>query len=763
MPLARKRHITFAILCFLLAFGANFTPEAQASQPPPQDVVILVDCSKSTSPYISSIVGILERFVTGANYGDSFTCYQFSNQPLFFAGKKIEKVGDIAQLKSQIGQLRSVNKYTNYPPAIERAMEHIRAFHGERPASEKVLLIITDGRRHKEDTLSEKNAFQQLLEKYAGLKTGTDYFLYCFFIGDRIEKDLESYFRSAGGYFVRWPAKKEWLNNLALVDVRVMDEIISLGRVSEASTHSSFTIDFHPRRPPTQISMMEFSMRAEFAEKTLDRFFDVNPRRFMCRQRPWKEKFDLEIRGFEKGDYSGTFTFQPSEPHILLLAPRTIGFRFSVLEPLYVHVPTPLNFGPTDFGEEYEETKKIFITTTGADFPDSGDAISVKSDIVLPEGIQLDLQTDLGQREITVNITVSRPQAISRKAKGEYEGTIRLAVHAGWALSTEAIPVSVQVMKSERDLRKIYYYILAVAVFILIISLTLLASNRNRTAIKEYFAGKDRPIGKLVVTGDPTRGLAKNINLDRLSETERIKEILVGTGKGSHVDLPHRSMMDKRYMFSGTKTRDVVHTFVQAVEGTDEVIVNNISRTGQIQLRHLDTIKLGAFEFRYEVPRPLHQAVLYFLNGDVWQGWILSWNIETDGFQFLKRDDLPDRKESYVRFYELKAVAFVRDFDGELTKRLLRIKTPRSGHRMRIVFADQEELTGYILDWRDPGNKFYFFPDSMGDNILFFLIERHTVKEMAVLEDDARGAEWGRRQLDRVLEKMREESATQHF
>jgi hypothetical protein len=180
-----------------------------------------------------------------------------------------------------------------------------------------------------------------------------------------------------------------------------------------------------------------------------------------------------------------------------------------------------------------------------------------------------------------------------------------------------------------------------------------------------------------------------------------------------------------------------------------------MSRTGEITLKHLDRIKLGAFEFRFEMPRPLRQVVLYYLNGDTLQGWLRSWNIDAEGFHFLNRSE--SKKEIYVRYYELKTIAFVRDFDGELCERHLKLKAPRSGHRIRLFLSDQEEITGYILDWENPGERFYFFPDSMGDNVLFFVIDSNTIRNLVLLKEDEKGAGQAQRLLYSLLARMKEE------
>jgi hypothetical protein len=379
------------------------------------------------------------------------------------------------------------------------------------------------------------------------------------------------------------------------------------------------------------------------------------------------------------------------------------------------------------------------------------------ADIELPEGLELKVSPSLREKEIVIDIALSRHRTLPEGAGGKYEGTIRLVPHGGWSFTRSEIPASVDVAGKGVDFRSVvYYFVIAVGCALAAIVL-LFVFGSVRKNLLDYLAHKTRPAGKLIVMRDPTKGIARNINLDRLSEKNRVKELVVGLGKEALVELPHRSMRDKAYSFSGLRTESGVRTVVEAGKGTDEVLVNSVSRTGRVQLMRLDSIKLGDFEFYYEEPRPLRQVVLYFLTGEVLQGWALSWNIETEGFRFLNRVGLPSRKESYVRFYELKAVAFVRDFDGELTKRLLSLKAPRSGHLVKLIFADQEELTGYVFDWKNLNDKFYFFPDSIGENVLFFLVERHTLKDIILLKEDDRGAMLARGKFDRVLKKMRQE------
>ena len=201
----------------------------------------------------------------------------------------------------------------------------------------------------------------------------------------------------------------------------------------------------------------------------------------------------------------------------------------------------------------------------------------------------------------------------------------------GWSFTSAEIPISVKVAKSGISARQVAVYGgVAVGCILAVIAL-LFTFGKMRRALTDYLLHITYPVGKLIVATDPTRGIAKNINLALLATRKRANEILVGMGvEGLDSELPHSSMMDRIYKFSGLKTATEVHTIIEAVKGVDEVLINNQPRTGRVQLKHLDHIKLGAFAFRYEVPRLLHQVVLYFLDAEVKQGWILSWKIESD-------------------------------------------------------------------------------------------------------------------------------------
>jgi hypothetical protein len=755
MPIHRKTRIIHLPAILLIILCLTVPARVLAQEIPSQDAVFLVDSSESATPYLASITGVLSRFAGGARRGDSVTCYQFSNKPTLIAKGVIKKSDDVTQLKSQLSHLYSESVSTNYYPALQKGLAEIKDSLMRSPGNERVLILITDGRRHPDDISDESGAFKKALDEFSGLQTERDYYFYCFVLGESRIEDLQKYLVSIGAYFIKWPADTQWLDRLALADVHIMDSVRNIGQIPDTPSHGVFTISFYPRRASQDAPTLEMDVNADFVKGTLDRFFSVRPRRVVCQAEPWTETFEFETRGFTRGTYSGVFAFRPSDPRSLLVSPRHADFSFSVAESLRVTVSRPLAFGPTGLKGEYEETRTIFITASGADFPESLDEVSVSTDIRLPEGLELKLSPSLRMKTIEIGVTVRRSADAPQQSKQKYEGRVKLASTRGWAFSNSEIPFSVDV--SARGInfgRVIRVIVIGVGVIILVAGL-LLMSGSVRRAISDRLAHKTGAIGKLLVTHDPTKGMARHINLERLSEERRTKEISLGVGEGADVELPHYSMMDRRYSFSGLRTREGVRTIVRATKGTDEVIVNGMPRTGGVQLINFDNLKLGAFEYRYEVPTPLTQTILYFLDGEVMQGWPLSWGHEAEGFRFLSRGHLPDRKEMYVRFYELKVTAFVRDFEGELTKRLRSPKAPRSGHLVKLVFPDEEVISGFVLDWKNLGPKFYLFPDAMGDNVMFFFIDRHTLKDIVVLKEDESGAVRARRMFADLLEQMK--------
>lgn len=753
MPNGRNRLQWFLFGFAVLVWSLRPLP-AQAQEIPPQDVVFLVDSSESAAALLPLLSGVVSRFAAESAAGDSFTCYQFSNSPLLVAKGKIRRQSDIKTLQEQLLNFRELGKYTNYTSALQKGLADIADSRVKYPAHERLLVLITDG-RGADDMWTEKLSLEDLLRTYSEIQVGRDYFFTCFYIGDEAEDDLRSFLYSARARLVYWPKDKRWLQQLTLGEVCVMEQKKNLGAIPEEPASSSFSLSFYPRRRPPLFTMIELDLDEDFTQQTLDRLFDVRPRRFAFREKPWEETFALETRGFAQGNYAGRFLFRPSDPQIVLVHPYAIPFSFSVAESLSVVVPQPLTFGPTGLKGKFEETKTVYIRPGQGSVPEDFTSIKAMADISLPEGLHLELSPVLKQRELIIYVTLSRAEGSPKLSKGEYDGVIRLKPPAGLTLSERSLPLSVNVRKKPINFRPFLLYAgIGVGVIVAVV-LILFSFSGIRREVDDYMNHRSRPSGKLTVLKDPTKELAKTFDLAKISQRREGKEVWVGgTGEAVDVEIPHISMVDKMFRFTGLHSGGGIETFVEVIQGADSVLVNDIPRVGRIPLKHLDRIKMGALEFRYEEPLLLQQVVLYYLSGEVRQGWLLDWNTAGEGFRLLNRDNGSQPEETSVQFSELKAVAFLRDFDGDLTKNLLSLKVPRQGHLVKIIFADQEELTGYVLDWKNPGDKFYLFPNEMGQNIMFFLLERHTLKEMRLLREDEHGARVAAIKFKRIQERM---------
>lgn len=726
---------------------------ALAQEIPPQNVVFLVDASGDGLSYLPAITGILQRFVTGARPGDSFACYQFSNKPLLVAKAKINHKNDIADLQEQLLQLHEAEKSTNYSPAIERGLSDLLQLFQQHPSHEGLLVLITDG-RGEEDSWSERFTFNELLRKFPQLQTNPRFSFVCFFIGRSVESDLQDYLLSAGARLEYWPSDAKWLEKVTLSDICIAEKEKSLGGMPEAPFFGTFTLSFFPRRPPDRLAMVELDLEENLTDKSLDKLFDVRPRRIICKQQPWTEMFTLETRGLRRGEYRGRFLFYPSEPKSMFVSPTSIPFHFSISSVLRIIVPEPLRFGPTGLKGKYEESKKIYIQAERGDPPNSLNAIDVDADILLPEGLQAQVRPVLREGMIEVQVAVSLNEEVADSVQGQYEGKIKFSSPSGWMFSQNELPFSVNVKKKPINFRRLALYAgIAAGALVAIGLVLLLFFRRIRTGLADYLAKRTKPTGKLVPVKDPTRGLAKKVNFYSLAERKRKKEIVIGVGEGADFEISHISLVDRTFHISGLRQKDGVHTFIEG-RNRAQVLINGVPRVGKAPLKHLDQVQLGAFEFRYEGPLPLQQVVLYYLSGQVVQGWLLEWDMTKEGFHFIKRNGGPQPGEEYVRFYELKAIAFVRDFDGEITKNLLSLKTPRNGHHVFLIFADGEEMSGYVLEWEPNGNKFYFFPHARGLNILFLLVEQNAVAELKLLKENEKAAKRSQKKFEKILQKL---------
>jgi tetratricopeptide (TPR) repeat protein len=97
------------------------------------------------------------------------------------------------------------------------------------------------------------------------------------------------------------------------------------------------------------------------------------------------------------------------------------------------------------------------------------------------------------------------------------------------------------------------------------------------------------------------------------------------------------------------------------------------------------------------------------------------------------KDSSPtESQQIFVRFSNLKAVFFVRDFEGKFDKKQLQAEWHPEGHEITVKFKDGEVIEGYALTAYDENaERFHLIPKKPGNNVSV-LVERGSVAQLAL-------------------------------
>jgi hypothetical protein len=125
------------------------------------------------------------------------------------------------------------------------------------------------------------------------------------------------------------------------------------------------------------------------------------------------------------------------------------------------------------------------------------------------------------------------------------------------------------------------------------------------------------------------------------------------------------------------------------------------------------------------------KIVVRFLSGRTVKGHSLDFSSNKDGFHLIPRDGSGLSEE--VRFNQVKAVFFVRDFIGnrEYDERKEFDGThPAIGKKMRVLFMDGETLTGIAEIYMPNRKGFILFPADPGSNTEKVFVVNAAVREV---------------------------------
>jgi len=111
-----------------------------------------------------------------------------------------------------------------------------------------------------------------------------------------------------------------------------------------------------------------------------------------------------------------------------------------------------------------------------------------------------------------------------------------------------------------------------------------------------------------------------------------------------------------------------------------------------------------------------NKVVVHWLDGRIAKGFTLDFVPGKDGFHLADAED--ERKVVEVRAMDLKAVFFVRSFEGN-KDRNASVPDPwdrAGGQRLKVTFLDGEVVHGTTTAYT-PGRKgFFIVPADQGDN-----------------------------------------------
>jgi len=138
---------------------------------------------------------------------------------------------------------------------------------------------------------------------------------------------------------------------------------------------------------------------------------------------------------------------------------------------------------------------------------------------------------------------------------------------------------------------------------------------------------------------------------------------------------------------------------------------------------------------------PKQRLVVRYADGRMVKGTSYTIDIDSRGFYVDPKDMAADAsKPIFVKFNELKAVFFVKDFEGNYDDKEEHAEWFPEGHEVTVKFKDGEVIEGYALKaYDDDAPRFHLIPKEPGNNISV-LVERTSVSRIAVggpLEEEA--------------------------
>jgi hypothetical protein len=123
----------------------------------------------------------------------------------------------------------------------------------------------------------------------------------------------------------------------------------------------------------------------------------------------------------------------------------------------------------------------------------------------------------------------------------------------------------------------------------------------------------------------------------------------------------------------------------------------------------------------------LNRAVVAYRNGKRLKGHLLNFSPLKDRFRLFSGEPGKQQPGIDVSFVELKAIFFVKDFEGDASHiETSTAEPPKNRRKLVVTFGDGEELMGTTEAYNAQKLGFFMYPlDVKSNNLRIFVINKN--------------------------------------
>lgn len=131
--------------------------------------------------------------------------------------------------------------------------------------------------------------------------------------------------------------------------------------------------------------------------------------------------------------------------------------------------------------------------------------------------------------------------------------------------------------------------------------------------------------------------------------------------------------------------------------------------------------------------RRRHKLVVHYTDGRIVKGNTYKLDPTMRGFYLIPLNPLPEEPEVYIDFADLKAVFYVKSFEGrqETAKDVLEEYIPE-GHEVNVEFADGEIIKGFAFAYHEDSPRFTVDIPDAKDNNYAVLVEKANASKVTL-------------------------------